>query len=851
MIKELIQLEHGDLDWKTWASGTLYFIFKQICYGVDAGLENSINLKQLMEFKLPADLELKTYESSAKKLLLSHSESELGEISKLIFSLAKNYPSNSCCFFSVLYEKLKKRALKSSFKEILTPGSGIKIENERLFTTTQYFTDDYMARHLTRVSLKESNGEAKIVDVACGGGNFLTIALEEVFKQECLNRECHAPSFIIEELLSHKLIGFDIDQSMVELSKISLYTKGCTLANRLLNSVPNMQVYESQYGFYGIKNKLELGVDVKKTNTQSTIFLTNPPFAGKRDITEDLREYLKSKFPLSNGDMCVSFLQNMMSIMHQSDVLGVVIQRSWMNLKSFSKFREMFLNGYKLTHCIDLGAGAFKEISGEKASVALVTINKSKVNERYKTKFVDLSCLTYEEKEKVINYGNMTNLTVNVDLKQLNINGDNSFKYQLGNTLLDILKKNNSYRDFATPMQGTSTGDHKKFIDFIWKRKDDKEWKPVSKGGGYCQWFGLNHYCIRWGDDGEFIREHKGSALRNVDKLDKTQLVYSDTGTLGLNVRLKIEGQIFVASGPGIYVKEGDVYSHLAYLNSILASYLIRNFSPKLTVAAGYIGMLPMTREIAFDEELSELSQQIIRLKKIKHSYLVNDYLYDFNNCNTLDSELIETVLSNIICDVERASNICQLDEKVNCRVFELLDLPLEEVQKIYKRMYPKNYVSSKPITIKDLDKIMSSSLNEATEFKGCKTKGNVLGHDNIIGFLTAQYGVDVSIILRLLTENVKDLTQTIRLYLDDLLHKVTLKCMRFNNVSNWSPSKMHINDILIESQKYFPNIQEECEKYLKVSFTKWLSKRLLDVHLVVFKGAPILHFNEEFLELK
>jgi len=847
MIKKLIQLEHGAIDWNTWASGNLYFVFKRICLDVDSMGSDSVGLEQLLGFKLPVDLKISKYESSARKIIESHTSEELENISEIVSYFAKNYQENSCCFFSELYEKLKKRALKSTFKDILTPGSGVKISNERLFITTQYFTDDYMARYLIKDALSDLKDDVKVIDVACGGGNFLTIALEEMFNQECLNIPINKRRNVLEALLLNQLIGFDIDPSMIELSKISLYAKGCTLVNNLLNVAPVVRLYQSKYGFYDIKNKLELGIE----NSQSTIFLTNPPFAGKRDITEDLREYLKVNFSLSNGDMCVSFLQNMMSIMQNTDVLGVVIQRSWMNLKSFHKFREMFLSNYKLTSCIDLGAGAFQEISGEKASVALVSVTKNQGHEQYKTQFVDLNNLTFMEKKKVLNSSRIRKFETNVDLKLLRVNGENSFKYQLGNSLLNILKASCSYRDFATPMQGSSTGDHKKFIDFIWKRKNDENWKPVSKGGGYCQWFGLNHYCIKWGNDGEFIRGNKGSALRNINKIEQTQLVFSDTGTLGLNVRLKVEGQIFVASGPGIHVKEGCVYSHIAYLNSIFASYLIRNFSPKLTIAAGYIGMLPMTKEIAFDEELSDFSRKIIELKKLKQSSLINNLLYSFEDLFIGRGETMRVVFSNVINDISRAYETCQIEDKINCRVFELLNLSPSDIENIYKKMYPRRYLPFNTYNIADLDDSISSNMDKATEFKGCKAKGNILGHDNIMALLSSQYDSDRSNIFSVLSEHPDDLLKTTSFYLEDLLHKIILKCMGFNNVCNWSEIKIDIKEVMFESSNYFSDIQEACQKYLNLSFTEWILNRLSIVHLDAFKGAPILYCHEDFLELK
>lgn len=129
------------------------------------------------------------------------------------------------------------------------------------------------------------------------------------------------------------------------------------------------------------------------------------------------------------------------------------------------------------------------------------------------------------------------------------------------------------YGDYGIPMQGTSTGDAARLIGYYWEHLNDPEWVPVSKGGSYSRWCGLNSYVLKWGADGEYIRTTKGSALRNTKYFDRTSLVYSDTGTSGFNARLLEEGQLFVASGPGIRDVQGSPYAHLSLLNSRVFSY--------------------------------------------------------------------------------------------------------------------------------------------------------------------------------------------------------------------------------------------------------------------------------------
>lgn len=87
-----------------------------------------------------------------------------------------------------------------------------------------------------------------------------------------------------------------------------------------------------------------------------------------------------------------------------------------------------------------------------------------------------------------------------------------------GKRLLDNISLNrNLYKDIAVPMQGTSTGNAKELVGYFWEHFGDFEWVSVSNGGGYCRWQGLNDSVVKWGEDGEYIKAQKGSALSNVE----------------------------------------------------------------------------------------------------------------------------------------------------------------------------------------------------------------------------------------------------------------------------------------------------------------------------------------------
>ena len=86
--------------------------------------------------------------------------------------------------------------------------------------------------------------------------------------------------------------------------------------------------------------------------------------------------------------------------------------------------------------------------------------------------------------------------------------------------------------DYANPCKGIDTGDNNTFLrlwheiqmDSFYKPKEklvEKEdfslykWFPYNKGGSYRKWYGNNEYVLDWSDNGNKLKNFKGSNLRN------------------------------------------------------------------------------------------------------------------------------------------------------------------------------------------------------------------------------------------------------------------------------------------------------------------------------------------------
>ena len=79
----------------------------------------------------------------------------------------------------------------------------------------------------------------------------------------------------------------------------------------------------------------------------------------------------------------------------------IVTQNAWMHLKSFQKIREIFTLQYTLYKIIDLGSGAFQDLSGEKSNVSLIILGRKAVQDN-RVDILNLNTMSIKEKIKAI-----------------------------------------------------------------------------------------------------------------------------------------------------------------------------------------------------------------------------------------------------------------------------------------------------------------------------------------------------------------------------------------------------------------------------------------------------------------
>lgn len=727
-----------------------------------------------------------------------------------------------------------------------------KIQDGNIYCNTQFFTEDYMVNFLlgNMEKIKTAN---KIVDPCCGGGNFLVHCIEVISG----DIECKSFETRLLDAVS-RIYGYDIDSNIVRVAAVNIKLKVLSLLakHNVLNDFSvwhkiNLNLYYSSsvnyYGSLACKKKT-VTVTSLSNNKKSTmlnaigsadIVITNPPFETVKGMNDALKGFLKQYYPLANCDVCVAFLYAIYDILNSTGSCGIVTQNSWMFLKTFDNMRADFLSKYHINKILNLGSGAFRDLSGEKSNVALMIIEKAHQTSPVKNSlYADFSKLSIAEKmQQIETYNSIATIFRQNDFK----NGSGGFDFTSTDELKNVCRNSQSYAEIATPMQGTSTGNAKELIDFFWNHFGDPDWKLVSKGGGYCRWQGLNNCVVKWGENGEYIRAQKGSALRNTGHFNDTDMVFSDTGTAGLNVRTLLNQQIFVASGPGIRVSSGNAYAQLSFLNSRIATYFIRILSPKLTIAAGYIGQLPIVEDIYNSIVLEKNAKLCIELKK---QYLCRrpvNYEYTYISPIPGKRTLEDCAWEMFVSDLKNELLKLEIEYQNDLYILNAFHLDALTVKQLDASVGTCAYAISDraQIDYKKLDLYMDKLLDDCCALKRSRSSRMSIGNDGILEYTSKEFSINPEFLVREIIDHKLYFKNVISRYGNLILHNEILNGMGYTTVTGVIEEQKDIDEISSHLSEMFTDTAD---------WKKWIFENFQRLHQSIFKNSALVEIKKNKL---
>lgn len=187
-----------------------------------------------------------------------------------------------------------------------------KMDSKSQYSNTQFFTEKYMIT--TIVDAMDITSRKKILDPACGGGNFLLYSIDSFCNQTTFPQNDKGKCIDVLQSILDIHYGYEIDAVLSLVASINLRLKCVSVLSNLgyavsLNDFDNFipNVYcpaEKTIGgaLDARKNKqtlIKVGTDIYVTIDRVfkdvDALITNPPFQTTKGMNAELKQFLKAK----------------------------------------------------------------------------------------------------------------------------------------------------------------------------------------------------------------------------------------------------------------------------------------------------------------------------------------------------------------------------------------------------------------------------------------------------------------------------------------------------------------------------------------------------------------------------
>lgn len=317
------------------------------------------------------------------------------------------------------------------------------------------------------------------------------------------------------------------------------------------------------------------------------VCVTNPPYRGVSDVSENLRSYLKTEYPFSCSDLSTVFMDYGLDIIRNQGYLSMINIPVWLSLASYTKLRKKIIDNFSIINLLHLGRGVFGSDYGT-VSFIISSTHQDNYYGFYKKFFHRLSLVTSVEDKKDIFFGKTRDYKANQSLyKKL---PNYLIAYAANSIFVKAFTEHKELNHFATIFEGLKTRNKDKFVR-LWHEISSPVWKPYAKGGNFRRWYGNDDYVVKWGEDGSEIRNYKKSSGANFQYYNNETITYNAM-TMSPFTGRYIKNQLFGGGGGGI-TNSKHILSILAFVNSVVFNYIISPMKSTVNFEVGQIGNIP------------------------------------------------------------------------------------------------------------------------------------------------------------------------------------------------------------------------------------------------------------------
>lgn len=388
------------------------------------------------------------------------------------------------------------------------------------------------------------------------------------------------------------------------------------------------------------KTKLESAAAIcEKLSRRFTCAVANPPYMGSSSFNPFMSKWVKKNYPDVKSDLCTCFIERIIDLCEDSGFAGITTSNSWMFLSSFEKLRNKIIEENTIDSLIQLSVHGFHGIA---AQVCTFVLRGSRVA-GYRGGYIRLNDFDHWSLQE----GKTLEAIQNPDCGWFYRRDADTFRqipgtpiaYWASNAIVQAYESCDSLSDIADLKMGLSTGDNALFYRFWWEvahsgidmscldisnaGSEALKWYPCNRGGDYRKWYGNLSTVIDWGNQGYAIRHnYKNGKLasrpQNLDWSFKEGCSWNLITSGEPSVRFISPGAMFDQAGcMAFFTTHSEAIFSLAFLNTPIASMMLKLMNPTLNCPPGVFSCLPIAAHTDELEQVLELVEQALNNSRI------------------------------------------------------------------------------------------------------------------------------------------------------------------------------------------------------------------------------------------
>lgn len=352
------------------------------------------------------------------------------------------------------------------------------------------------------------------------------------------------------------------------------------------------------------------------------VVCTNPPYMGGSGMDIKLSTYVKKNYPDTKADLFAVFMEKAYSLAVRDGYTSLITMESWMFLSSFEKLR-IFINQNKtiinMVHMPYLGKGGTS--LGINFGTAAV-IMKNHYIDNYNAQY---EYTVYYETDKngvPFVFPTINERWKNAKQRDFSKIPGSPIAYWVSDSFIRAFE-NKLLGQLVPVKKGMDTGDNDYFLK-IWFEVNYKnidfysgniKWIPYDKGGEFRRWYGNNEYILKWGNDGDELKNSKAN-LRSKHLYFRESITWNALSSYKTSFRFSKYKGAFDSAGSSLFPNIDDIFYYCGILNTKVTQYFLNVINPTLNYGAGSMAQVPIIIDKLNNTKINKLVKKNIELSK-------------------------------------------------------------------------------------------------------------------------------------------------------------------------------------------------------------------------------------------